>query len=503
MATQLQAWCSRAGSLNGQRVGFVVVLGLLIVAGLALRLLAARPGFLGDELFTYAIAERNSLAGVMDGVRTTENTPPLYYVLAWLSVKATAVPELARLPSLIAGTALIPVAALVGRRAFGARAGLVAAALMAISPFAIYYSSEARSYAPAALCVLLSTLLLLRALATDRTHDWAGLAVAAAAAVWFHYTAVFPLALQFAWALFGFPGSRRPLLVAHIAAAALYAPWLPFAGAYVPLSEVSRFIDIFAPLAPARSLEYAARALVGHPVSPLTEAPGEVALVGLAALAVAAAVVGIRRAWRPRWADPAVVLVLGALAAPGGILLVSLVESNIYLPRNLFVSAPAALVLISGAAAAVRPAAALAGAVAAVVLLMPSAVSLATGEHARPAYDDVARLVDERARPSDPVIEAPLFPGERSLAAPLRRALLSFLTEPHAIYLGDYPEPGWRAAERTGRAFVVYPTTPEQIEVFDAGPDLTPPRGSALRAVDRRVYEGTPPLVYVEYERRR
>ena len=52
---------------------------------------------------------------------------------------------LVRLPSLVLGTAAIPVVFLLGRRVAGTRVGLFAAAILALSPFAIFYSTEARA----------------------------------------------------------------------------------------------------------------------------------------------------------------------------------------------------------------------------------------------------------------------------------------------------------------------------------------------------------------------
>ena len=499
MATRRLELGSPARLGRPDRDVFIPLLCVIVLAGVVLRVLAARPGFLGDELFTYAIANRDSLGDVIDGVRTTENTPPLFYIFAWLSLQATGVPELVRLPSLLAGSALIAVAGLLGRRVFSLRAGLLAAMFVAVSPFAIFYSSEARSYAPAALGVLLSTLLLLRALESGRFAEWAGFAVAAAAAMWFHYTAVFPLAAQLAWALAVSPRSRRDVLMAHVGAAALYLPWLPFAQTYVPLSEVSRFINAFAPLTVGRTFDYEARALVGHPFAELTKAPGTVAAIALAALGVALVLSLGRHRPNLRAADPVVLLIATALAAPVCVLVLSLLKSNIYLPRNLFVSAPAALVLIAAAVASLRPAAALAAGGAVVALLAPSALSLGTGDLARPAYDQVARLVDDRAGASDPIIEGPLFPVAKTLDAPLRRPLATFLTEPHRIYFSDDPEPGWRAARRARRAFAVYP---DSYTGLGAILRPVPPPGSGFVAVDRRIFEGTPPLAYVEYELR-
>ena len=47
-----------------------------------------------------------------------------------------------RLPSLVAGVGLIFLVYLLGRRTLGTRAALIAAALVAVSPFLIYYSAR-------------------------------------------------------------------------------------------------------------------------------------------------------------------------------------------------------------------------------------------------------------------------------------------------------------------------------------------------------------------------
>ena len=70
-----------------------------------------------------------------------------------------------RLPSLIAGTATIPLVYLLGVRTLGRTAGLIAAAVIALSPFMIYYSVEARAYA---LMIALLTRLDAGASAGDR-----------------------------------------------------------------------------------------------------------------------------------------------------------------------------------------------------------------------------------------------------------------------------------------------------------------------------------------------
>ena len=69
MATQLRAAEPPGAVRRAHATRFVAILAGIVVVGCLLRLLASRPGFLGDELFTYAIADRDTLGDVIDGVR--------------------------------------------------------------------------------------------------------------------------------------------------------------------------------------------------------------------------------------------------------------------------------------------------------------------------------------------------------------------------------------------------------------------------------------------------
>ena len=85
--------------------------------------------------------------------------------MLWLTVRAFGDGELAvRLPSLIAGTLVIPALYELGRELYDRRTGLVAAAFAAVSPLLIWYSQEARMYAFVALFGLLALLTQLRAI---------------------------------------------------------------------------------------------------------------------------------------------------------------------------------------------------------------------------------------------------------------------------------------------------------------------------------------------------
>ena len=73
---------------------------------------------------------------------------------------------------------------LLGTRTVGRAAALAGTAFFALSPFAIFYATEARAYALMTLLVVLSTLVLLRALETNERRWWVALALLEAAAMY-------------------------------------------------------------------------------------------------------------------------------------------------------------------------------------------------------------------------------------------------------------------------------------------------------------------------------
>ena len=93
-------------------------------AGLRARLSGIDQTLYADEDFTYYIVARNGLRGVWDAVYNTSITPPLHYGLAWLSLKLGGDGTvLVRLPSLLLGTALVPLVYAWARRLGDAPAG--------------------------------------------------------------------------------------------------------------------------------------------------------------------------------------------------------------------------------------------------------------------------------------------------------------------------------------------------------------------------------------------
>ena len=113
-----------------------------------------------------------SLGSMFSSMVVHETNPPLYFVLGWLWARPFGTSEVGlRSLSALIGTAVIPIAYLCGRELVSRRAGLVAAALVALSPFMIWYSQEAREYMLLAALCGLSLLYFARAWREPSRHS--------------------------------------------------------------------------------------------------------------------------------------------------------------------------------------------------------------------------------------------------------------------------------------------------------------------------------------------
>ncbi len=156
-----------------------------------------------------------SLFTTLSTVPHSESTPPLYYLLAWGWSRIFGTGELGlRSLSALAGTAAIPTLYLAARALRMSRiVGLIAAAMVAVSPVLIWFSQDARAYALAFFLTSLSFLFFARALRDPRRGDLLGWALSSALALCAHYFTGFVVAPEAALLLL-FSGERRRVLAA-------------------------------------------------------------------------------------------------------------------------------------------------------------------------------------------------------------------------------------------------------------------------------------------------
>ena len=178
------------------------------VAGLSALAAALRFATLGvqsyhhDEIVTASRILRGDFFDAMDAVNYSESAPPLYYALAWVWTQFTGTAEYGlRSLSALFGVATVPVAYLLAAELRGRRAGVAAAAFVAVSPMLLWYSQEARAYSLFALLCGVSALYFVRGLDRGSRRDLILWGVASGLALATHYFAVFPIALEAIWLL--------------------------------------------------------------------------------------------------------------------------------------------------------------------------------------------------------------------------------------------------------------------------------------------------------------
>jgi uncharacterized membrane protein len=176
----------RRGEPDVARKTALISLACVTVIGLLLRLIVTRGIWLDEAI---SIHEAHlSFHDMMASLQVSDRHPPLHYVVLWGVVRTIGDSEFAvRLPSLIAGTLVIPVLYLLGRDLYDRRTGLIAAAFGAASPLLIWYAQEARMYAFVTLFGLLAVWTQLRAIRNGRPLDWAAYILATSALLWSHY----------------------------------------------------------------------------------------------------------------------------------------------------------------------------------------------------------------------------------------------------------------------------------------------------------------------------
>jgi hypothetical protein len=431
------------GRLANRVSGWWTLVAVLTIAALLLRLPAVGQGLALDEMLTFEEIHGHSLGDLIDQMRLHgEDNPPLYYILAWIGAQTGDDTDAIRLPSLILGTATVPLVFLLGARTVGRGPGALAAAFAAVSPFALFYGAEARAYATAIFFSALATLVFLRALEDEsRRWWWAGYVVCATALVYTHYTGGFVLAAQAAWALVVHRSRWRAIALASAVPAIAFLPW-------AATWEGGNFrIVVGGPLRPTLSSGEALLAFFpGQPFSQilrprLDQFPGVVALA-LVGAGVVAAVVGAlatrpgrrRDTTRPPPPRPLALLVALALASPLGVFLYAVVAHDIFLSRYFNPSLPGLLVLVGWLLLRPRGPLRLLAVGLATAGMLIGTEKMFDDRFRRPPLDEMASFIRAETGPGDTVVENFL-------------PKLAFYTRPLHAYLG-----GERSFSFDGRA---------------------------------------------------
>jgi hypothetical protein len=162
-----------------------------------------------DEGLSITLAQQPPAQAIALSAATDH--PPLHTLLlgGWLQVAGDS-DFAARYLSVFFGVLVVTLTFALGR-ILDQRVGLIAAGLMALSPFAVYYSQETRGYTLLTALVLIATLAFVRLLRGDRRRRiWLAYVVSMSAALYTHYFAAFAwAAINVAW-IINLTGLWRP-----------------------------------------------------------------------------------------------------------------------------------------------------------------------------------------------------------------------------------------------------------------------------------------------------
>ncbi|MDX6608933.1 MAG: mannosyltransferase [Solirubrobacterales bacterium] len=308
-------------------------LAFLTALGAAMRFASLDvQSFHHDEVITAARVIPGSFGDMLHAVKGSESNPPLYYVLAWGWAKAFGTHEVGlRSLSALFGLATVPLAYCIGAELASRRAGLIAAALIAVNPMLIWYSQEARSYAILVFFCAASLLFFARALRTRRGRDLAFWALTSALALCSHYFAVFAVAIEALWLLIALRQHWRLVLPAVGFVLAVGAALIPLISAQVNPAHIG-WID--ESLLSTRFFQAGVSFLVGETGHVIAEPPRErYALFPVLLIGAALPIVAARGSGRER-RGALLGLVVG-LGVPVLALAAALVGKDYVVERNL------------------------------------------------------------------------------------------------------------------------------------------------------------------------
>jgi len=211
--------------MNNTKTLFLL-LAILFIAGIL------RFSFLGhhslwfDEAFSIDLSSQNFSSIIHE----EKNNPPLYHFLLHYWIKFFGSSEVStRFASASLGIFSIFALFMLGTMLFGNKAGLLSSFLLAISPYHIHYSQEARMYSLVVLLTILSCLFFVKFLKNGKKITFIVYVLISSAAMYTHYFAIFIIIAQNVFIVIKGSYYRKRLVswfLCQFLLVLLYVPWI-------------------------------------------------------------------------------------------------------------------------------------------------------------------------------------------------------------------------------------------------------------------------------------
>ncbi|MGI8903589.1 MAG: glycosyltransferase family 39 protein [Solirubrobacteraceae bacterium] len=209
---------STSVSRPAERVGWPLLVSVLVLAAVNFLWQLGSSSLFEDEVLSWHPAVL-SLHGLYENIKAGELAPPGYYFLLheWIGQVHSQREWVMRLPSVLAGVALVAAVYWLATLVADRGTALLAAFGAALSPMVLGFAQEARAYIFAVLLVTVGVAALLEA--RRRSGGWPRMlwliaaAAASVGAFWMHYTADLVLAPALIWFVWRPGASTRGRIV--------------------------------------------------------------------------------------------------------------------------------------------------------------------------------------------------------------------------------------------------------------------------------------------------
>lgn len=206
------------------------VIGAAAIAAFLFLWQLGSSSFFLDEVSSIKLAGL-PLSDLLPRLRVAENSPGGYFTLlhAWTNVVDSNAEWVVRLPSVLAGIALVAAVWWLARLVAGEGAAAVAALLVAVSPLVLQYAQQARTYT---LAMLVLTLIAIAAIEANRRQSWRWAVAGAAgsvAALSLQYASLAVIAPLCLWFLSRRQLNLRMRVIFCALPALAWLAWLPLA----------------------------------------------------------------------------------------------------------------------------------------------------------------------------------------------------------------------------------------------------------------------------------
>ncbi|MBI2886147.1 MAG: glycosyltransferase family 39 protein [Chloroflexi bacterium] len=455
LARRPEAMASALYRASGGQGAMLLACSLCLLA-LLLRLPSPNQQLEYDEVISILFA-RQDFGRIVEAT-AADTMPPLYYWLLRLWHGEGSSLFMARYLSTILGVLSLPALYVLGRRLLGEGTALLGTAILALSPFHVFYSHYTRMYALLALLALLAATFFLAWLQDGGRRSLALATLATGLALYVHplaFLLVATLDLLFVGSYLlkraaPLQAGVGTLLAANAALGLGFLPWL----VYLPgqVEKVTRAFWIPTP----GPTELVRTAIVFHFHLPLPAGwLGPAAFLSLLLVTVTA--VELRRRWLAALGERAGLLALLVLAlAPLALIYLVSQVRPIYVERAALAAAAAYYLLLAAALRwlPLRPVAWALGALLLLGMLVANVYQWQYQSFPRSPLGEVARYLAQEVRPGDMVLhdnKLSFFPA------------YYFAPGLPQSYVADPPgSPNDTLAPGTTRVLGLSPTTPEE-----------------------------------------